>query len=113
MPWPLYLLTTVTFTFLSFFISEEAEKIFCEKDSSRIVVDEWTGFLWAMFLVMPTIPHLLGGVLLFRFFDIVKIFPANFFQNHLPGGFGVVMDDVAAGIYANVVLHVLISYVNL
>ncbi len=66
-----------------------------------------------MFLVFPTVPHLLAGFTLFRFFDIVKIFPANFFQKHLPGGYGVVMDDVAAGIYANVILHILIRYGNL
>lgn len=106
-------MTVAAFTFLAFYTSEEAEKIFQEKDSSRIVIDEWTGFLWAMFLVSPTVPHLLGGVVLFRFFDIVKIFPANFFQKRLPGGYGVVMDDVAAGIYANISLHILIRYGNL
>lgn len=106
-------MTVVAFTFLAFYASEEAEKIFQEKDSSRIVIDEWTGFLWAMFLVFPTVPHLLGGFVLFRFFDIVKIFPANFFQKRLPGGYGVVMDDVAAGIYANISLHILIRYGNL
>jgi len=111
--WPLYLVTVVAFTFLAFYTSQEAEMIFQEKDSSRIVIDEWAGFLWAMFLVLPTVPHLLVGFVLFRFFDIVKIFPANFFQNQLPGGYGVVMDDVAAGIYANVILHILIRYVNL
>jgi phosphatidylglycerophosphatase A len=105
--------TLTAFTFLAFYASWEAEKIFEEKDPSRIVIDEWAGFLWAMFLVSPTVSHLLGGVALFRFFDIVKIFPANFFQKRLPGGLGVVMDDVAAGIYANVVLHILIRDVNL
>jgi len=105
--------TVVAFTFLAFYASQEAEKIFREKDSSRIVIDEWAGFLWAMLLVFPTLPHLLGGLVLFRFFDIVKIFPANVFQNQLPGGYGVVMDDVAAGIYANIVLHILIRYANL
>lgn len=106
-------MTVIAFTFLAFHASQEGEKIFQEKDSSRIVIDEWAGFLWAMFLVTPTVPHLLGGVALFRFFDIVKIFPANYFQNKLPGGYGVVMDDVAAGIYANLILHILIHYGNL
>jgi phosphatidylglycerophosphatase A len=105
--------TVVAFTFLAFYTSNEAEKIFQEKDSSRIVIDEWNGFFCTMFLVLPTVPHLLAGFALFRFFDIVKIFPANFFQNRLPGGYGVVMDDVAAGIYANIILHILIRYVNL
>lgn len=113
MPWPLYLVTVAAFTFLAFYSSQEAEKIFQEKDSSRIVIDEWAGFLWAMFIVSPTVPHLLAGFALFRFFDIVKVFPANIFQNQLPGGYGVVMDDVAAGIYANVILHILIRYVDL
>ncbi|MFA5181481.1 MAG: phosphatidylglycerophosphatase A [Syntrophales bacterium] len=113
LPWPLYLVTVAAFTFLAFYSSQEAEKIFQEKDSSRIVIDEWAGFLWAMFIVSPTVPHLLAGFALFRFFDIVKVFPANIFQNQLPGGYGVVMDDVAAGIYANVILHILIRYVDL
>jgi phosphatidylglycerophosphatase A len=49
------------------------------------------------------------GFVLFRFFDIVKPFPARLCQDRLPGGYGVVLDDVVAGIYANIVLQVLIA----
>jgi len=82
--------------------------IFGQQDSPRIVVDEWVGFLWTMLFIPPTLPHVVGGLVLFRFFDIVKLFPANVFQDRLPGGYAVVMDDVAAGVYANIGLHLLI-----
>ncbi len=82
--------------------------IFGQHDSPRIVVDEWAGFLWTMLFIPPTLLHVVAGLLLFRFFDIVKLFPANVFQDRLPGGYGVVMDDVAAGVYANIGLHLLI-----
>lgn len=62
------------------------------------------GFLWTMFLVPPTAAHVIGGFVLFRVFDIVKPFPARMVQDRLPGGFGIVGDDLVAGIYGNVVL---------
>jgi len=105
---PLYLLTALAFSFLAVYASQVAEGIFQEKDASRIVIDEWAGFLWAMLFIVPTFPHIVGAVALFRFFDIVKLFPARWFQDNLPGGYGVVLDDVAAGIYANICLQVLI-----
>jgi phosphatidylglycerophosphatase A len=54
--------------------------------------------------VVPTLQHVLLGFIFFRFFDIAKIFPARLCQDRLPGGYGVVFDDVVAGIYANIVL---------
>ncbi|MDO9462811.1 MAG: phosphatidylglycerophosphatase A, partial [Deltaproteobacteria bacterium] len=46
--------------------------------------------------------------LLFRFFDITKIFPAKTLGEILPGGYGIVADDIVAGIYANLILHLLL-----
>ncbi len=105
---PLYLLTVIAFSFLAVYASQVAEEIFRQKDSSRIVIDEWAGFLWAMLFIDPLPAHVLGAVVLFRIFDVMKPFPARLFQDRMPGGYGVVMDDVAAGIYANVCLHILI-----
>jgi len=104
----MYLLTIIAFSFLAVYISQEAEVIFREKDSSRIVIDEWAGFLWAMLFISPTAPNIIGAAVLFRVFDIVKPYPARLFQDKLPGGYGVVTDDVAAGIYANLCVHILI-----
>lgn len=71
-----------------------------ETDSSSIVVDEVVG-MWIAGAAAFTNPALwLLAFALFRFFDIVKIWPASFFDKKVKNGFGVMMDDVVAGIYA-------------
>jgi phosphatidylglycerophosphatase A len=74
-------------------------------DCSFIVVDELAGFLITMFMVPPGLITATLGFFLFRFFDIVKPPPANFFNKRKKGGYDVVMDDVFAGMYANLVLQ--------
>lgn len=108
--WPLYLLSALALTFLAIYVSQEAEKIFLKKDAPQIVIDEIAGFMWTMFLLAPTGWHILLGFAFFRLFDILKPFPARLVQNRLPGGYGVVMDDVAAGIYANLSLQILLKF---
>lgn len=105
---PVYLLTILALTFLACYVSGEAEAIFHRKDASAIVIDEIAGFLWTMLFITPTLGHIVLGFLLFRFFDITKLFPASLCERRLPGGYGVVMDDVVAGIYANIILQILI-----
>lgn len=107
--WPLYLLSALALTFLAIYVSQEAEKIFRKKDAPQIVIDEITGFLWTMFLVTPSVLHVMLGFIFFRVFDIIKPFPARLFQNRLPGGYGIVLDDVVAGIYANLLLLILVK----
>jgi phosphatidylglycerophosphatase A len=63
-----------------------------------------------MFLVTPSVLHVMLGFVFFRVFDIVKPFPARLFQNRLPGGYGIVLDDVVAGIYANLLLLILVKF---
>lgn len=74
------------------------------KDSYRVVIDEVAGMWVGMLLVPITGARLLVGLVLFRFFDIVKpLFIRNMEQ--LPGGVGVMMDDVLAGLYTNLLLQ--------
>ena len=108
MPWPLWLITVVAFACLAGHVSGEAEKLFGQKDARCIVIDEIAGLQWSLFLIAPTALHMILGFFLFRLFDIVKPFPARLFEERLPGGLGVVADDLAAGVYANVVLQILI-----
>jgi phosphatidylglycerophosphatase A len=69
-------------------------------DHSRIVVDEVLGF-WITMIALPRTPYWLAlGFLLFRFFDIVKLPPASFFDERVKNGWGVVMDDVVSGVYS-------------
>ncbi len=107
--WPLHLLSIVALSFLAIFVSQEAEGVFNEKDPSRVVIDEIAGFQFTMFLVAPTVAHVVAGFLLFRIFDIVKPFPIRLCETKLPGGYGVVGDDIIAGIYGGIVLQVLIA----
>ena len=111
--WPLYLLSALALTFLAVYVSQEAEKLFQKKDAPQIVIDEIAGFMWTMFLAAPTGWHILLGFVFFRLFDIVKPFPARFFQSRLPGGYGIVLDDMAAGIYANLSLLILSKFFNI
>jgi len=108
--WTFCLISVLILTLLAIYISREGEKIFNEKDSPRIVIDEIVGFQWTMFLVLPTVLHILLGFFLFRLFDIVKIFPAGYLQNRLPGGYGIVIDDVVAGMYSNIILLLVIKF---
>ncbi|MCX7816350.1 MAG: phosphatidylglycerophosphatase A [Syntrophales bacterium] len=105
--WTLYLLTILAFTILSVYIAGIAEMNLKKKDAPPIIIDEITGFLWTMFLVSPDFFNITAGFLIFRFFDIVKPFPIRRIQKALPGGWGIVMDDVAAGIYACTSLHLI------
>ena len=75
-----------------------------EKDPSRIVIDEWVG-QWIVFTFMPVnISILVIGLILFRIFDIFKPFPVKSMEK-LSGGWGIMMDDVIAGIMAYILLY--------
>jgi len=78
------------------------------KDPGLIVIDEFAG-QWATFLFLPNndLFIVISGFILFRFFDILKPLGINSLQK-LPGGWGVMIDDVLAGIYANIILQILI-----
>jgi len=104
--------TLVTISLVAVYICGEAEKIFKAKDSQKIVLDEIVGLQFALSLASPTLPHIIAGFVLFRFFDIVKIFPARICER-LPGGAGVMADDMVAGIYANILLLSAIRFINL
>jgi phosphatidylglycerophosphatase A len=69
-------------------------------DPSEVVIDEVAGQWLALVFASPDNPwHFLAAFLLFRFFDVAKIWPANWAES-LPGGWGVMMDDIIAGLYA-------------
>ena len=72
-------------------------------DPSYIVIDEVAGMLIACFLVPPSLPNVAAAFLLFRMFDIGKWFPMKQLER-LPGGWGILADDVAAGLLARFVL---------
>jgi phosphatidylglycerophosphatase A len=108
-PFPLYELTLLAFFFLSTWISEQAQLYWRKKDDQRIVIDEMMGFLVTMLWVPKTTLTIIAGFILFRLFDIIKPPPIRRLEN-VKGGYGVVLDDVVAGIYGNIILHIISFY---
>ncbi len=92
---------------LAMVIAGRASRIYGVHDSSRIVIDEVCGMAIAGALMPPTVWNLTLAFLVFRFFDIVKPFPAGYFDRDVKNGMGVVTDDLIAGVYANLVVRVL------
>ncbi len=98
-----YILGVIVLTALCIYLSSRAVHIYNNNDPKEVVLDEVVGYLVAMAFIEPTAANIIIGFILFRLFDITKIFPVNRFES-LKGGYGIVMDDVAAGIYANLIL---------
>jgi phosphatidylglycerophosphatase A len=98
------------FAGFAIWISGKAEIIFKDKDSSLIVIDEMVGLMVTLFLVPWSLKNVVIGFLIFRVMDITKPFPIRRLEATLPGGWGVVGDDVLAGIYANVALRVIMRF---
>ncbi len=104
----LYAVTLIGVFAISIWSSQIAETHFGKKDPGEVVVDEIIGQLVTLAFLPFSWKLTIAGFLLFRLFDIIKPFPARWFQDHLKGGWGIVMDDVMAGVYANLVLQILI-----
>ena len=100
-----YLAVVAALFVLGVFGAGAAEKILDRPDPSIVVIDEIVGQLIALAFVPPHLAAPVIGFLLFRFFDILKPFPAGWIDRHLHGGLGIMLDDVVAGLYALAVLH--------
>ena len=105
-PSPVYEWTVIAFFFLACWVSDKAQNHWGKKDDQRIVIDEIMGFFTAMMWVPGTALFIALGFVLFRLFDIIKPPPARRLEQ-MRGGYGVVLDDVMAGIYANIILQVI------
>lgn len=105
----LYVVATLVFAGLAVGVHHLGDSILACKDSPILVWDELVGFLFAVAFVPFTWQLALLAFLLERTIDILKIPPANWVEAHVPGGWGVVGDDVIAGIYTCGIVH-LVAY---
>jgi len=106
---PLYLLVYVLSVAAACWIAGKADAYLREHDSHKIVIDEIVGYVAATLFLAPTWSHIIAAFVIFRTLDVIKPFPAGYIDEHVPGGSGVVLDDVVSGIYSNLVLRVLIA----
>lgn len=105
---PIYLLIVFVALLAGIWVCDVASERLGVHDHSGIVWDEIVG-LWITMIAVPvTIPMIALGFVLFRFFDIVKPWPIRWLDEHVSGGFGIMIDDVLAAVAANFCLQALI-----
>ena len=113
-----YLLLAIISTFLAIDIFTIAEQILQKKDPGCVILDEMVAIpfcfigLQPFMVKYPTWIFMLVGFLLFRFFDILKPFGIRKLQD-LPGGLGIVIDDIAAALASCVCMHITLFLCNL
>ncbi len=110
---PVYYLIVFFLLFsLGVYISDRAEALFAKNDPSQIIFDEMIGLLVAMALIPSGIGWIVAGFFIFRFFDIFKPYPIRDIEKRFNGGLGIILDDVAAGVYTNILLQAVRLYVG-
>jgi len=97
--------TLLGLTLIGIGLADRAAQILAKKDPAAVVIDEIAGFALANFL-SSSMTGLILAFVLFRFFDIAKVFPAAQLEA-LPGGAGIVLDDIMAGLYTFLILRLL------
>ena len=112
------ILYSITF-FYSFYAVMDSETEFENKDPRQIVIDEVLGQAMPLILIVylssnnlinvPVEIYYLLSFILFRFFDIVKPFPVSYFDKQHKNFFGIIMDDIMAGLYTMLIIY-LISF---
>ena len=108
---------TVLIIFLSIYVSDLATKDLVNKDHKSIVIDEMAGIWLAMipviYIASSQYERTLYAILtliFFRLFDILKPYPISYVDKNFKGGFGIVLDDLIAGVFAGILATVLTLY---
>ncbi len=102
-----YAVLSTIYIVLAVYACDKTAKDWDMADPGATASDEVAGFLVTMFAVKPTLQALALGFVIFRILDIWKPFPIRWFDQNIHGGFGIVLDDVIAGIVSCVLLHLI------
>jgi len=103
-----FFLITLLIVLVSIWVAEKADQQLEEDDHPAIVIDEIAGFFVSMIFLPIEWTSIVMAFVLFRIFDIVKPFPIRQVDKTVKGGIGIVVDDVIAGIYTNVVIQLVV-----
>jgi len=101
-----YVLLWMNIFVVACYVSDVVARDIGQDDPGIVVIDEAAGYLAAMFMLPMSPGYVVSAFLLFRLFDIVKPFPASYFDKKVQNGVGIVMDDVVAGLYANLAIQI-------
>ncbi len=108
--WQVSLFGTVICFIFGIYSAKYLSIISNNKDPSYIVIDEFAGIFLSYLLVPLTVTNFFLGFFIFRFFDIIKLWPIRNLEK-LEGGWGIMLDDILAGVYTTIILF-LIQYIN-
>ena len=103
---------TIFITVLGLLVSGPMEDMLKSKDPSCVVIDEVSGILIALFLLPLDWPVLITAFFLFRALDMFKLYPVNQMEK-FEGGLGSMIDDIVAGVYTNIVMHIAIRWAGI
>jgi len=103
--WAYIAVLVVTFMF-GVYLCDQASKDMGVHDHGGIVWDEFVGYWIAMAALPFHWGWIIAGFVLFRLFDILKPFPISWLDKRVHGGFGIMIDDVLAGLFALIILQV-------
>lgn len=110
--WPLYLSWLLVTFVLGVYWCERSSRALGVHDHGGIVWDEFVGYWVTMFMAPAGWLWMLLGFVVFRFFDILKPWPINWLDKKVKGGFGIMVDDLVAGVYAFAVLQLIAYFVR-
>jgi phosphatidylglycerophosphatase A len=105
-----FVLATLALTGLAVWIAGATDRILGEQDSKKNVIDEIPGFWIALIGLPATWQIVTAAFFLERALDTMKVWPANWIERRLPGGWGVVFDDVVAGLYSLAILQAAVRF---
>jgi phosphatidylglycerophosphatase A len=110
---PLAVLGAVGLIVFAIWIAQLAETITKQKDPGKIVIDEIAGMSVTLIGVPFHLTSVVVGFFIFRVLDILKPFPIRSLERRIAGGAGVVLDDVAAGIFGNILVRLILYMLDL
>ena len=113
----IFLITLVAF-FYSFIAINNSFNEFESDDPQEIVIDEVVGQILPLLAIpiyetlypLPNIFYFVSAFLLFRLFDIWKPYPINYIDNNIKGSLGIMLDDIFAGVYATIILSLILFF---
>ncbi len=101
----IYLLLVILLFALGVWLCDRTSKDLGVHDHGGIVWDEWVGFLFTLWLAPPGFGWLVAGFILFRLFDILKPWPIGWLDRQVAGGWGIMLDDMLAGLFGFILLQ--------
>jgi phosphatidylglycerophosphatase A len=89
-----------------------SQGLLLREDPSEVVIDETAGFCLSVFLLPFSLLTICLGFIFFRIFDILKPFPIGFADRNIKGGLGICLDDLIAGLFANICIRIILAFIR-